>query len=244
VRQNWLTFGRNHAKVVVACDFFVMITVAFPTLYVFVVMEIGSRRILHYNATAHPTAEWTLQQFHEALPGDHPYRFLIHDRDRIFAEEVDKGLAHLGVPVLRTPVRIAKGELGMRATGREPSSGVSRIVDSLKRTPSANDDSGEAAFGVKAPVCLSPCRSASFQRAPAQSAFRVLGCEEIRTRRRLSLSPRPTTVASTPSNPGPRAAVGNQARQRKPSRFHIWGRMANQYVAIAAGDTLVAFTLP
>ena len=47
----------------VACDFLVVITAAFRTLYVFVVMEIGSRRILHHNATAHPTAEWTLQQF-------------------------------------------------------------------------------------------------------------------------------------------------------------------------------------
>jgi hypothetical protein len=75
--------------------FFVGITAAFRTLYVFLVMEIGSRRILHYNVTAHPTAEWTLQQFREALPGDHPYRFLIHDRDSIFSAEVDRGLANL-----------------------------------------------------------------------------------------------------------------------------------------------------
>jgi hypothetical protein len=58
----------------VACDFFVVIIAAFPTLYVFVVIEIGSRRILHQNVTAHPTAAWALQQFREALPGDHPYR--------------------------------------------------------------------------------------------------------------------------------------------------------------------------
>jgi putative transposase len=107
-QQRWLTFVRNHAKVMVACDFFVVITAAFRTLYVFVVMEIGSRQILHHNATAHPTAEWTLQQFREALPGDHAYRFVIHDRDSIFAEKVDKGLANLGVRVLRTPVRAPK----------------------------------------------------------------------------------------------------------------------------------------
>ena len=91
-----------------ACDYFVVITATFRTLYVFVVMEIASRQILHQNVTAHPTAEWTLQQFREALPGGHPYRFLIHDRDRIFSEEVDKDLAHLGVQVLRTPVRAPK----------------------------------------------------------------------------------------------------------------------------------------
>jgi putative transposase len=92
----------------VACDFFVVITATFRTLYVFVVIEIGSRKIVHQNVTAHPTAEWTLQQFREALPGDHPYRFLIHDRDSIFAKEVDQGLANLGVRVLRTPVRAPK----------------------------------------------------------------------------------------------------------------------------------------
>ena len=84
------------------------ITAGFRTLYVFVVMEIGSRQILHHNVTAHPTAERTLQQFREALPGGHPYRFLIHDRDSIFSADVDQGLADLGVRVLRTPVRAPK----------------------------------------------------------------------------------------------------------------------------------------
>src|SRR5215469_13962996 len=65
-KQRWLTFVHNHGKVIVACDFFVVITAAFRTLYVFVVVEIGSRRILHHNVTANPTAEWTWQQFREA----------------------------------------------------------------------------------------------------------------------------------------------------------------------------------
>ena len=107
-KQRWLTFVHNHAKAIVACDFFVVITATFRTLYVFLVIEIGSRKILHQNVTAHPTAAWTLQQYREALPGDHAYRFLIHDRDSIFAAEVDQGLAHLGVRVLRTPLRAPK----------------------------------------------------------------------------------------------------------------------------------------
>ena len=48
------------------------------------------------------TLNGSLQQFREALPGDHPYRFVIHDRDSIFTEEVDQGLTNLGVRVLRT----------------------------------------------------------------------------------------------------------------------------------------------
>src|SRR5262249_61313308 len=61
-----------------------------------------------HNVTAHPTAEWTLQQLREALPGDHPYRFVIHDRDNIFSADVDKSLTNLGVRVLRTPLRAPK----------------------------------------------------------------------------------------------------------------------------------------
>ena len=107
-RQRWLTFVRNHAQVIAACDFFVVVTATFRTLYVFVVMDLGTRRILHHNVTAHPTAEWTAQQFREALPGGHPYRFLIHDRDSIFSKELDKQVTDMGVRVLRTPVRAPK----------------------------------------------------------------------------------------------------------------------------------------
>ena len=57
------SFVRNQANVIVACDFFVSVSLTFRFLYVFVAMEIGSRRILHCNVTAHPTTEWTTQQF-------------------------------------------------------------------------------------------------------------------------------------------------------------------------------------
>src|SRR5215469_8048817 len=106
--QHWRSFVRNHAQAIVAADFLVAITAGFRVLYVLVVMEIGSRRILHCNVTAHPTAAWTLQQFREAVPGDHSYRFLIHDRDSIFSTEVDEGLHAFGLKVLRTPAQAPK----------------------------------------------------------------------------------------------------------------------------------------
>jgi hypothetical protein len=90
---------------IVTCYFFVVVTATFRVLYVFVAMEVGTRRIVHHNVTAHPTAKWTLQQPREALPGDHAYRYLIHNRDRIYSKELDHGLESLGVRVLRTPVR-------------------------------------------------------------------------------------------------------------------------------------------
>src|SRR5215471_408736 len=104
--QHWRTFIRNHAQSMVACDFFVVVTARFRMLYVFLFMEIGTRRIVHCNATAHPTAQWTLQQLREAIPSDHFYRFLLRDRDSIFSNEVDEQLQAFGLRVLRTPARV------------------------------------------------------------------------------------------------------------------------------------------
>jgi len=106
--QNWRTFVRNHAQSIVACDFLVVVTARFRTLYVFLLMEVGTRRIVHGNVTAHPTAAWTLQQLREAIPSDHSYRFLIHDRDSIFSAEVDRQLKAFGLRVLHTPARAPK----------------------------------------------------------------------------------------------------------------------------------------
>jgi transposase InsO family protein len=101
--QRWQTFVRNHAQAIVACDFCLVVTATFRLLYVFVVMEHATRRILHCNVTAHPTAQWTLQQLREAIPAAHGYRFLLHDRDSIFSQQLDQHIHHLGLRVLKTP---------------------------------------------------------------------------------------------------------------------------------------------
>ena len=48
-------FLRNHAGAVLACDFFVVMTATFQRVYVFVILDIGTRRVVHWNLTAHPT---------------------------------------------------------------------------------------------------------------------------------------------------------------------------------------------
>src|SRR5437762_8299110 len=42
--QRWMTFVRNHAKAIIACDFFIVVTATFRLVYVFVIMEVGRRR--------------------------------------------------------------------------------------------------------------------------------------------------------------------------------------------------------
>lgn len=103
--QSWATFLHNHASVALACDFFVVVIATFQQLYVFVVLDIATRRVIHWNLTDHPTAEWTIQQFRNGLPLDAAYRFLVHDRDGIFAPSVDQALGSMSLQVLRTPVR-------------------------------------------------------------------------------------------------------------------------------------------
>jgi hypothetical protein len=80
-------------------------------------MELASRRILHYGVTEHPTAEWTSQQFREALPGSLPYRFVIHDHDGIFSRELDQKVAAMGVAVMKTPVRAPQANARRKARG-------------------------------------------------------------------------------------------------------------------------------
>jgi len=103
--QRWMTFVRNHAQAMLACDFFVSVTARFQVLYVFVIMGIGTRRLVHFNVTAHPGAAWTLQQFREAIGEQQGYRFLVHDRDSIYFRELDLGVKAMGVKVLKTPFR-------------------------------------------------------------------------------------------------------------------------------------------
>jgi hypothetical protein len=73
---------------------------------------------VHCNVTTHPTAAWTLQQLREAIPSDHRYRFLIHDRDGIFSSQLDGSITHMGLCVLETPLRSPKANsLCERAMG-------------------------------------------------------------------------------------------------------------------------------
>ena len=106
--QRWSTFLKNHAKAILACDFFIAVTATFRMLYVFVVIEHSTRRLAHINVTAHPNADWTLQQLREVVGNGGGHRYVIHDRDRIFAKHLDDSIRALGVEVLRSPVASPK----------------------------------------------------------------------------------------------------------------------------------------
>jgi transposase InsO family protein len=73
-----------------------------------VVIEHHSRRLIHFNVTAHPTAQWTRQQLREAVGYEERYECLLHDRDAIFSAGLDESIRRLGLRVLKSPPRRTK----------------------------------------------------------------------------------------------------------------------------------------
>jgi transposase InsO family protein len=104
----WSTFLKSHARGILACDFFVAVTATFRMLYVFVVIEHGTRRLAHVNVTTQPSAAWTLQQLREVIADADDYKYLIHDRHSIFARHLDDSIRALGLEVLRSPLSSPK----------------------------------------------------------------------------------------------------------------------------------------
>ncbi len=90
---------------IVAFDFFTVPTLTFKLLYCFFVIEHRRRRILHFNVTRHPTAEWVTQQLREAFPEAGPYRYVILDHDSKFDTNVIAFLEATGLKPKRTSVQ-------------------------------------------------------------------------------------------------------------------------------------------
>ena len=101
--QTWMTFVRNHAADIWACDFLQTYDIFFQTIFVFVIIELGSRRVVHVNVTRSPSDIWVAQQLRDATPFDKAPKYLIRDNDRKFGHHFANVAAE--IEVLRTPIR-------------------------------------------------------------------------------------------------------------------------------------------
>ena len=108
----WRVFLATHARDIVAVDFFLVPTLTFRLLFVFVVLRHDRRELLHVNVTDHPTAGWTARQLVEAFPEETAPKYLLRDRgaicDEVFAQRV-------------TRMRIREVRIAPRSPGRIPS---------------------------------------------------------------------------------------------------------------------------
>ena len=118
--QTWRTFLQNHVGAIAALDFFSP-TLTCRVLFVLVVLAHDRRRILHINATAHPTSEWTRQQLREAFPWDITARYLLHDRDTTFDVAFRQTVRELGLASVTAP----------RSPWQNPY--VERVISSIRR---------------------------------------------------------------------------------------------------------------
>jgi len=103
--KRWLAFLQNHREAIAAFDFFTVPTVTFKLLYCFFVIAHGRRKILHFNVTRHPTADWVVQQLRESFPEAGPYRYVILEQDSKFDDDILALLRATGVEPKRTSVR-------------------------------------------------------------------------------------------------------------------------------------------
>jgi putative transposase len=130
--QTWRTFLENHVKQLVSTDFLVVTTVSFRLLFVFVVLGHHRRRAIHFNVTAHPTAEWTARQIAEAFPWDSAPRYLLHDRDCIYGAAFRQRVGEMGIREVLTAAR-SLGKIRTRSALSAPC-GVSAWTTSLSST--------------------------------------------------------------------------------------------------------------
>ena len=100
--QCWRTFLENHAKDIIAIDFFTVPTATFRVLFVLVVLSHDRREILHTNVTESPTAEWTARQIIEALGLDEVPKYLVRDRDRKFSAFFSRQIENIGLTEVLT----------------------------------------------------------------------------------------------------------------------------------------------
>jgi len=120
--QTWTTFLRNHAKDLIAVDFFAVPTVTFRVLYVFLVLAQERRKVLHFNITDSPSASWSAQQLTEAFPFRTAPRYLLRDRDSIYGVEFVRRTAALG---------LEQKLIAPRAPWQNPF--VERLIGSIRR---------------------------------------------------------------------------------------------------------------
>ena len=94
---------KTHGQDIWACDFVPVVDLFFRTVYAFVIIHLGSRRVVHVNTTRHPTDAWVAQQLREATPFGEKAKHLICDNDTKYGPLFDAAAQTCALDVIHTP---------------------------------------------------------------------------------------------------------------------------------------------
>ena len=100
--ERWKAFLRNHREAIAGMDLFTIPSLSFRVLYGLVIIHHGRRKVVHFNATPHPTSDWVVQQLREAFPFESAPGYLIFDGDNIFNQKVVDTVRSMGMKPKRT----------------------------------------------------------------------------------------------------------------------------------------------
>ena len=102
-QQTWLTFLHNHMSEIWACDFLQTYDLCFRALFVFVIIELESRRVVLSAVIRSPSDAWVAQHLRNATPYGEGPRYLIRGNDSKYGASFGRVAAGAGIQVLRTP---------------------------------------------------------------------------------------------------------------------------------------------
>ena len=120
--SNWKTFLKNHSKEIISIDFLTVPTINFKLVHILVVIEHYRRKLIYFNVTKNPTAEWSIQQIRNLLFDYDTPKYLIRDRDRKYGRLLDGRKNRFGINELVTAYR-SPWQNGY----------VERVIGSIKR---------------------------------------------------------------------------------------------------------------
>jgi putative transposase len=191
--QTWRTFLANHVGTLASGDFFTVPTATFRVLYVFFVLAHDRRRVLHFNVTENPSAEWTAQQIVEAFPEDTAPKYMIRDRDGIYGDHFRRRVQSLGIEeVLTAPRWLSKRHTPI--LGRPSSARIQRHHHVSARRRNFGEAQRSAATASTWTARTRPCPTPGCKTASPTSCTRT-----------VRLRPTPSTAfASTPPKAVPR----------------------------------------
>lgn len=96
-------FRQNHAHEMWGCDFLPVVDLFLHQTFVFFLIELGSRPVVHFGITSNPTTEWVTQELCAATPKGLGPKYLIRDKDGKFGVQFDRQAEASGIEIVKIP---------------------------------------------------------------------------------------------------------------------------------------------